>query len=164
MIPDTSAANTTCSLAELAGKFIRWRAERTSRGSTPVELRHQAVILLKQHSRAQICRSLGVNSTAFGQWVIAQHGDSAVRPGKNRKKRPTNPVTTDFVELPRTSYNDPLVPPPASTSGSVSPTNTALSDLVVDLPDGTRIVARGASCTEHLLRHLSASRAAGASA
>ena len=162
MISDPSTTSPTCSLTELAEKFERWRATRTCRGSTPAELRCQAVALLDQHSRAQITQSLGVNSTAFGQWVRLERGEAAVAPARKRKTRSPNTVSSDFVELPQTTFNDPLPLLPESTTGSVPRIHTPISDLVVDLPDGTRIVARGAPCTEQLLRHWSQSRLPGA--
>ena len=158
MIDDTFTEHALCSLAELTEQFNRWRAERTCRGTTPPELRRQAVALLDQHSRAQITRCLGVNATAFGQWIKLERGEVT---RKKRKQRPPAIEQLDFVELPSSVFSEP--PPQASSNVSASSSiNTPVSDLVVDLPDGTRIVARGRACTEQLLRHLSLGVVAGA--
>ena len=158
MTNDTPTEHPTCSLAELTEQFNRWRAERTCRGTTPPELRRQAVALLDQHSRAQITQCLGVNATAFGQWINLERGEVT---RKKRKHRSPTIEQHDFVELPSSAFSEP--PPQASNNVSVSSSiNTPVSDLVVDLPDGTRIVARGRACAEQLLTHLSLCAVAGA--
>jgi hypothetical protein len=158
MINDTSTAHPTCSLAELTEQFNRWRAERTCRGNTPTELRRQTVALLDQHSRAQITRCIGVNAAALSQWVKHECGEVT---RKKRKQRLPTIDQVGFVELPVAPFHQPA--PQASNNEPIPPTiNIPVSDLVVDLPDGTRIVARGRACAEQLLTHLSRSAVAGA--
>ena len=156
MISDPSVTDPSRSLEQLTEQFNQWRATRTGRGITPPELRSRAVALLDHYSRATITRQLGVNSTAFGQWVRLERGEDALVRGRKRKKRVAPTLKSEFVELPRASYIDAttMAEEPESMMPSASPITTPLSDLMVELPDGTRIVARGSSCAERLLVHL----------
>ncbi len=103
--------NTTSTLAATAEAFRLWRTERIGRGSTPELLREQAVALLEVHSRVEITQALGINSTAFGQWVRERRGDAAL-PGERRKRRVTPPPTSpeQFVEL-KTPVPQSIAPP-----------------------------------------------------
>lgn len=64
------------SLKEARHQFDHWRAGRTTRGRTPVELRHRAVSLLKHHRAFHVCRALGINATALKSWAtdMGSHG------------------------------------------------------------------------------------------
>ena len=130
------------SLSEVTDAYRKWRAQRTHRHSTPLALRQQAVALLERHTRAEIITTLGISGTAFKQWMLDLRGDESAPPVRTRGPA-KHYATADFVELPS------LTPTP--TPASVS---TPAPDLIVDLPDGTRLTARGSLCTEQLLSSL----------
>lgn len=142
---------TTPTLATTAEAFREWRVVRIGRGTTPDPLREQAVALLDEHSRAEITQALGINSTAFGQWVRALRGDAALPGGQRRRRTPGLAMPEQFVEL-RAADSQRVLPP--CTAPALAPSSANRAELIVDLPNGTRIIARSADCAERLLAHL----------
>ncbi len=144
--------NNTPTLATTAEAFREWRVERIGRGTTPDLLREQAVALLDEHSRAEITQALGINSTAFGQWVRALRGNAALPGGRRRRRTPVLAMPEQFVEL--TAADSQSVLPPCTAPVFAQSSGNSVAELIIDLPNGTRIIARSADCAERLLTHL----------
>lgn len=158
------ATNTPPTLASNTEAFRQWRAESIGRGSTPELFARTSRGATQVHSRVEITHALGINSTVFGQWVRELRGDAALP--DVRRKRHVTPLPAppgQFVEL--MAADPQSIAPRCAAPVLPQASDNTVAQLVVELPNGTRIVARSAVCADQLLPHLCQSGAsAGAGA
>lgn len=136
------------SFADAVAAFDHWRLNRTHQHTTPVDLRLQAIALLKEHAPTQVARALGIHTSSLKNWVNNSSTNCVKKP-KPSPRSQQSISASDFVELPLSA----VAAPSALTAHSSAP------ELVIDLPNGTRLSAHSVACVDQLLTRLQQAKA-----